>query len=222
MDDLSDLEARIRDKLSQIDERTREEQRQLAEAMATLEQKTARFNQVAPRIADRLLWPRVKKLASTLPNARAQNADVADLQKCTCTCSHTDAFPASAKLEFTIRPDCTLDNLVATYNLELLPMFFQFERSDEKVLPIEAVNEQELAAWLDEKILQFVDTYLHVQDVEQYRQENYVIDPVCGMRVDKSRAGAQTEYAGRMFYFCVDECRQKFAADPMHYIPSPK
>jgi YHS domain-containing protein len=37
-------------------------------------------------------------------------------------------------------------------------------------------------------------------------------DPVCGMKVDRSRA-VIAEHGGRIHYFCSDHCRQAFEAD---------
>lgn len=42
-------------------------------------------------------------------------------------------------------------------------------------------------------------------------------DPVCGMSVDEKDPPASSEYAGRMFYFCGEGCKQTFDADPEAY-----
>ena len=39
-------------------------------------------------------------------------------------------------------------------------------------------------------------------------------DPVCGMRVDSESAAAETSYAGNTYYFCSENCRQRFEANP--------
>jgi uncharacterized membrane protein YraQ (UPF0718 family)/YHS domain-containing protein len=41
-------------------------------------------------------------------------------------------------------------------------------------------------------------------------------DPVCGMKVDRSKA-LQTQYAGRTYFFCSEHCRSQFQADPDGY-----
>lgn len=45
-----------------------------------------------------------------------------------------------------------------------------------------------------------------------------VIDPVCGMTVDPSRAAAVREHAGKQYFFCCGGCAQKFAANPQQYL----
>ncbi len=43
-------------------------------------------------------------------------------------------------------------------------------------------------------------------------------DPVCGMKVDENRAEFQTQFAGKKYYFCSEECRQEFEAEPDGYV----
>lgn len=45
-------------------------------------------------------------------------------------------------------------------------------------------------------------------------------DPVCGMEVDERRAaaaGQRAEHQGATYFFCADECRKRFEADPARY-----
>jgi len=46
-------------------------------------------------------------------------------------------------------------------------------------------------------------------------------DPVCGMEVDPRMAAAQSHYEGQMVYFCDEDCKVKFDADPRRYLPAP-
>ena len=45
-----------------------------------------------------------------------------------------------------------------------------------------------------------------------------VKDPVCGMEVDASGAGARSEYKGQTYSFCCSGCKGKFDRDPTHYM----
>ena len=45
-----------------------------------------------------------------------------------------------------------------------------------------------------------------------------VTDPVCGMKVNDNNSQFQTQFAGRKYYFCSDECRKEFEADPNEYV----
>ena len=47
-------------------------------------------------------------------------------------------------------------------------------------------------------------------------------DPVCGMDVDPDEAAAQSEYQGETYYFCCNECKQRFDKDPKSFAHQPK
>ena len=42
-------------------------------------------------------------------------------------------------------------------------------------------------------------------------------DPVCGMKIDPSKAAASAEHEGVTFYFCSQDCAAKFRASPEKY-----
>ena len=42
-------------------------------------------------------------------------------------------------------------------------------------------------------------------------------DPVCGMSVDEKTAAATSTYGGKTYYFCAQECKEKFDAHPEKY-----
>lgn len=47
-----------------------------------------------------------------------------------------------------------------------------------------------------------------------------VRDPVCGMEFESGQASAQSTYNGQAYFFCSDECRKLFEADPEQYLAS--
>jgi YHS domain-containing protein len=57
-----------------------------------------------------------------------------------------------------------------------------------------------------------------LETADQYQSDNMVLDPVCGMRINKAHAAATMEFRGQKYYFCLEECRQKFAAEPSRYL----
>lgn len=46
-------------------------------------------------------------------------------------------------------------------------------------------------------------------------------DPVCGMDVDPAKA-VKKEHAGKTYYFCSKNCKDKFDKDPAQYIGQTK
>jgi YHS domain-containing protein len=43
-------------------------------------------------------------------------------------------------------------------------------------------------------------------------------DPVCKMDLNEKDAVATTSYKGDVFYFCSQDCKQRFDADPEQYV----
>jgi Cu+-exporting ATPase len=41
-----------------------------------------------------------------------------------------------------------------------------------------------------------------------------VVDPVCGMEIDPASAAGKSEYKGNTYYFCNEQCKKTFDADP--------
>lgn len=44
-----------------------------------------------------------------------------------------------------------------------------------------------------------------------------VVDPVCGMNIDKDEALGTSDYEGRVYYFCAACCQRRFEANPEQY-----
>ena len=42
-------------------------------------------------------------------------------------------------------------------------------------------------------------------------------DPVCGMQVEENKAPSQREFEGETYYFCSQECKKKFDANPAQF-----
>lgn len=218
MEDIADLERRLDERLAAAEEQRHLHQTHVEQRMADLDHRYHQFNEVADDVVGTVIRPRVEKLAGHFDNAEVLPPERGTRHHCVCRFSHTARFPATTTLSLGVCPDERIENLLALYNLEILPVFFQFEGEHRVGFPIEQVDHAKLAEWVDQKILDFVDTYLRLEKIDQYQRENLVTDPVCGMRIAKTQAAAQMDYEGKPYFFCVEECRRKFAEDPAHYV----
>ena len=45
-------------------------------------------------------------------------------------------------------------------------------------------------------------------------------DPVCG-RVVEDESALKTEWAGQVYYFCSNECQERFEQDPAQFLGAP-
>ncbi len=43
-------------------------------------------------------------------------------------------------------------------------------------------------------------------------------DPVCGMEIEQQDAVGSAEHQGVKYYFCSDDCKEEFEADPAGYV----
>lgn len=43
-------------------------------------------------------------------------------------------------------------------------------------------------------------------------------DPVCNMEVDEQNAAGRSQYQGQTYYFCSENCKDKFDKNPQHYV----
>jgi len=42
-------------------------------------------------------------------------------------------------------------------------------------------------------------------------------DPVCGMQVDEQKAQEKSQFEGRTYYFCSEDCKIEFDQQPEEY-----
>jgi YHS domain-containing protein len=42
-------------------------------------------------------------------------------------------------------------------------------------------------------------------------------DPVCGMTVEEGDAPGKSDYEGQTYYFCSQDCKEEFDANPEDY-----
>jgi YHS domain-containing protein len=221
MSDLADLETRIKEKLAARQEECVRQYNHHAERMHEWEQRHQRYTALADHVVTTVIRPRLERLAAHFENAELACGDQAGRHQCVCNFKHTPQFPATARLELGVSRDGQAETLILLYDLSILPVFFHFDGKDQLTMPLHQVDEAKAAAWVEEKILSFLDAYLRLENVDQYQSENQVTDPVCGMRINKLYAAGQAEHRGQTYYFCIPECKEKFASDPDRYLGAP-
>jgi Cu+-exporting ATPase len=55
-------------------------------------------------------------------------------------------------------------------------------------------------------------------DISPSRKPRMAIDPVCGMDVSPAEAKATASHDGITYYFCSEECKQRFKSNPEPYL----
>ena len=119
---------------------------------------------------------------------------------------------ARVRLRISASTDRDVRNLVLDYNLEILPILMQFNSHEQAEWPLDAVDRQAIANWLDDRIVDFVKTYLSLHQNEYYLKDHMVDDPIAGVRFPKFAAAAKLERDGKTYYFIGEETHREFAA----------
>jgi YHS domain-containing protein len=222
MNPTQNLEQRIKNKLAEHQSEIEKRKNHLGQQMVEVDHRHKQFAALADWLTKEVLRPRLEKLIHFFDNAEILDPEQAGRHEGVCIFKHTTRFPARARLELGLRHDQQAENLVLCCRMEILPIFFDFPKQEEHLMRLDAVAEAKVADWFDEKIVAFLDAYLRLETHETYQSENMVTDPVCGMPLNKLHAAARMEYRGATYYFCVEDCRKKFANDPEQYLTGKK
>jgi len=118
---------------------------------------------------------------------------------------------ARVRLQFSASTDRDIRKVILSYDLEIIPMLMQFNPHSEIEFPLNAVNKEAAAKWIDDRIVEFVHTYLSLGDNEQYMKDLMVEDPIAGVRFPNIAAACMLEFGGKKYYFVGDETRREFA-----------
>ncbi len=174
-----------------------------------------RFEELAHHLNEEIVKPRLEMVASYLKNACMQEGSSSNGSA--CWFEFCERFPTFAQLEFTIEHDVRFDKLIVQIHTRMMPVFVRFNEKDNLLLPLDAVDDEEVADWVEERLLEFLDTYLRIDAGGEDFTEEPVTDPVCGMQLDRLKAAASDSYYGHSYYFCCEGCLTKFQKTPEQY-----
>ena len=204
---------RFSDKILGCIERHRSElaeQQKLTDGtMKELLEKRKRFAGVSRRIMETIIQPRMEELKRHFDNAVISECHGDTDFRCFLKFSHTARFPARVSLGISLLPGESDTGITVRYDLEILPILMEFKRDAEKSFPLDDADET-IGLWVEDKIVEFVDTYLRLETHPLYQKANIVVDPVCGMQISAITAASRVELSGHTFYFCSEVCKETF------------
>ena len=152
-------------------------------------------------------------------NANVETQDAGTGQSGVVRFKPTERFPAATTLVVGVHRAPADRVLVVEYRLEIVPALMDYQTEDEIHLTIEELDRTEVvAAWVEARILRFVDTYLQIETNSYYQARNARTDPVCGTHVWTTTAACTVQYAGRTLHFCSDACRTRFLEQPAGFV----
>jgi len=205
--------------LSRIDAELEAAKRQV---VAFQQQKVAEYEQRQQRletfaeVCDRLqeTWkPRLDALAQRLGDrASVKPVVTPTLREAKF---HVQSPFARIELRLSATTDDEVRKLVLRYDLNILPILMKFKESDRLELPLDNVDPHVVAAWIDDRIVEFVKTYLELHRNEQYLNylKNYMVeDPIAHVRFPKYAAAAKCDWNGATHYFIAEKTCREFQA----------
>ena len=126
--------------------------------------------------------------------------------------SRTSGSTNLAKIEarFRASTDPDVRHLVLDYDLDILPILMKFEPHSQAEFPLEAIDPQAVARWIDDRIIELVRTYLSLHQNEFYLKDHMVVDPVAGVRFPRYAAASVLEWQGKKHHFISESTRREF------------
>ena len=118
---------------------------------------------------------------------------------------------AEIVLRFTATTDQEVRHLVLEYDLHILPILMKYEKHAQLELPLDSPSPEVIEKWIDDRIVDFVKTYLSLHRNEFYLKGHLVTDPITGTQFPRYAAAATLEWEGKTYHFIGEETRKAFA-----------
>ena len=124
-----------------------------AEGFAAQQQRYQLFQQAREKIREEVARPRLETLAKIFPQAQAKTDSSAEGGAVTLTFAKSLDCPATVMLRLSQAHDSEIRNLLLTYDLQILPVFIKFDSHSQLELPLEKLDYDAAANWLDEHLV---------------------------------------------------------------------
>lgn len=198
---------RIDAELAAADERAQQLKSQQAEAYLGRQQRLEEFGHTVERLS--AIWrPRLEALAQKF-GERVDTHPVVEPSRRSCLFAFRSEL-AKIDLTFSVAPDPDVRNLIVSYDLKILPILMKFDSHSEVDFPLDAVDEDALASWIEDRIVGFVQTYVALHENNYYLKDHMVVDPVAKVSFPKYAAAATLNVGGETFYFIDESTRSEF------------
>ena len=207
MADVSALASRIDAAFSAVEEKVKKFQAESVEQHRQRQQRLEQLGKVFDQLRD--IWkPRLEFLVKKFGDlVQAKPRIVPTTREVTLT---FQSKQANVRLKFAAFTDRDVRKVILSYDLEIIPVLMRFKAHDELEFPLDGVDPQAAAKWIDDRIVEFVQTYFALGENELYLKDQMVEDPIAGVTFPKAAAGATLEWNGRKFYFIGEETRREF------------
>jgi YHS domain-containing protein len=210
MSDVSTLISRIDSELAGLDDKIKHAQSERMEEHRDRQERLKAFEQRLETLPD--VWkPRLEALVARFGDHVKAAPHIASSSREVSLEFQSDL--ARIRLRFSATTDHDVRKLILNYDLEIIPVLMQFDSHRVAEWPLDALDEQAIGDWVDDRIVEFVKTYLALHENEYYLKDHMVVDPVAGVRFPSFAAAAKVEWEGRTYHFMGDDTRRQFEAE---------
>jgi YHS domain-containing protein len=120
---------------------------------------------------------------------------------------------ARIDLLFRLGHDAEVKSLVLEQNLEILPILMKFDSHASLTVPLDKIDDDKIAHWIDDRIVSFVKTVAALHQNQYYLKDHLEMDPIAGVQMPKYAAKCTLDTDGKTYYFISDETRAQFAKE---------
>ena len=207
MADVESLISRINNEFSVAEERIKKEQAEHLKEHHERQQRLAEFQKLLDKLPT--YWrPRLEALIKRFGEKVKVTPQLSSSSRQAVLDFKSDLAHVKLRLSATTDPDVRF--LVLDYNLEILPILMEFESHQQAKWPLDKIDPQAIADWIDDRIISFVKVYLSLQDNHYYLKDHMVEDPIAKVTFPKFAAGATLDWQGKTYYFIAEETRSEF------------
>lgn len=208
MSDINNLATRIDAEFSALEGKVKKFQAEQVEAHKQRQQRLEQLGKVFDQLRD--IWrPRLELLVKKFEGrVQATPRIVPSTREATFD---FQSHLARVRLKLSAFTDRDIQKLILSYALEIVPVLMRFKHHDEVEFPLDKVDKEAVAKWIDDRIVDFVQTYFAMGENEIYLKDYMVEDPIAHVRFPKQAAATTLEWQGQKFYFVGEETRRAFA-----------
>jgi YHS domain-containing protein len=208
MPDIKDLANRIDAQFSAVAEKVKRLQTEHLEAHKSRQQRLEKLNKTFDDLRE--IWkPRLELLVAKFGERVKVTPRIVPSTR-EATFDFTSRL-AHVRLKFSAFTDAEVRKLVLACDLEIIPVLMQYTPHAELELPLEGVDKEAVAKWIDDRLIDFVQVYLSLGENEYYLKEIMVEDPIAHVQFPNVAAAAKLDWGGRKYYFISDETYREFA-----------
>ena len=207
MSDVNNLSSRIDAEFSAVAEKNKTF---LAEQQEAYKQRQQRLEQLG-KVFDQLreIWrPRLELLVKKFEGRVQATPRIVPSTREATFDFHSRL--ARVRLKLSAFTDRDIQKVILGYDLEITPVLMRFKHHDEVEFPMDKVDKEAVAKWIDDRIVDFVRTYFSMGENEIYLKDSMVEDPIAHVRFPKQAAATTLEWQGQKFYFIGEETRREF------------